>query len=112
MEKPDVPGGEETISVYAHLLELTQKMLTLAKQSAWDDLAPIEAQRAQLVARLKLMDDKADNRDTKLQKAALIQQILSLDEETRKLCSEWMVELRSILDSFDAKKKINKAYDL
>jgi uncharacterized protein YicC (UPF0701 family) len=112
MEKSDALGGKETVSIYAHLLELTQKMLELAKQSAWDDLAPIEAQRAQLVARLKRLDDKADNKDISLQKAVLIKQIISLDEETRKLCSEWMMELRSIIDSFDAKKKIKKAYDL
>jgi flagellar protein FliT len=112
MEKPDAPGAE-LIGIYEELLDVTQRMLEHAKSSRWDDLPPLESQRAQLVATLKITGDTGiGSPEFNSKKADLIQKIVALDEETRKLCAEWMVELRSIIDSLDAKKKIKKAYDI
>jgi len=112
MEKSDISQASELIAIYQSLLGITQKMLAHAKHEEWDEIAPLENQRAKLIENLKTIEGASPSPETASLTVDLIRQILSTDEETRALCSDWMGELRSILDSIDAKKKINKAYSL
>lgn len=106
-----VVNSQEIIATYEAVLALTRQMLEAARKNEWDDLATLEVKRFNLIERL-MASDMNDLSDGQLnsKKAELIQNILAGDTETRTLAQAWMVELREILDSLGAEKKLKDAY--
>jgi len=103
--------SQEIIATYEAVLAVTRQMLEAARKNEWDDLASLEQNRFSLIERL-MASDMNDLSDGQLnaRKAELIQSILANDTETRTLTQAWMGELRQIIDSLGAEKKLKDAY--
>ena len=106
-----VVNSQEIIATYEVVLALTRQMLEAARMNEWDDLAALEVKRFNLIEKL-MASDMNDLSDAQLnrRKAELIQNILANDTETRALAEAWMGELRQIMDSLGAEKKLKDAY--
>lgn len=104
-------NGNEIVATYEAVWGITQQMLDAARKNEWDDLPALEEKRFVYVEKL-MASDNGDLLDAPLsaRKTELIQNILSSDAETKALTDDWMVELRQILDSIGAEKKLNAAY--
>ena len=86
-------------------------MLDAARRNEWDDLPALEERRHAFVEKL-MVSDQGDSSDTQLnaKKSELIRNILDADTETKELTECWMVELRQIINSIGAEKKLNNVY--
>jgi len=106
-----VVNSQDIIANYEAVLALTHQMLETARKNEWDDLATLEVKRFNQVEKL-MASDMNDLSDGQLnsRKAELIQNILASDAETRTLAQVWMVELRQIIDSLGAEKKLKDVY--
>lgn len=106
-----VVNSQEVIATYEAVLAITLQMLEAARKGEWDDLATLEKGRFNHIEKL-MASDMNDLSDVRLngRKAELIQSILTGDGETRTLAQAWMVEMREILDSLGAEKKLKGAY--
>lgn len=104
-------NGQEIVALYEIVWSITRLMQEAAKKSEWDDLAVLDEKRIGLLEKL-MASDRGDLADIQLngQKAEWIRKILVCDAETKSLAEEWMVELRQILDSLGAEKKLIGAY--
>lgn len=104
-------NGNEIVATYEAVWGATQLMLDAARKNEWDDLPALEEKRFVFVEKL-MASDQGDLSDSQLnaRKSELIQDILASDAETRELTETWMAELRQILDSISAEKKLNDAY--
>jgi len=103
--------AQQIIALYEQMNAQTQQMLDLASHSDWDGLVAKEHERRLLLEDVKSLDDGTVYSPQYAEaKAAMIKRILSCDEEIQKRSQGWMSELKEILDSMGAKKKIQKAY--
>lgn len=102
--------GSELLKRYEGMLNLSQQMLTSAKQADWDRLIELEQARATVVDGLK-NDDKIQWQGADgSKKEVLIRGILAADAETRILTEAWMKELQGSLGNISTEKKLQKAY--
>jgi len=99
------------IATYEAAWALTRQMLEAARKDEWDDLPALEEKRRAFVEKL-MASDPGDLLDDLLnaKKSELIRNILDADAETKELTRLWMVELRQIIGSAGAEKKLNKVY--
>jgi flagellar protein FliT len=99
------------LEVYEAFGQITERMLTAARNGEWDQLTELEQQCTALVARLAaappspplLLDGRA-------RKVQLIQKILADDREIRDLVSPWMAELAARLNSTSTSRKLTTTY--
>lgn len=103
--------GNEIVATYEAVWGVTRLMLEAARKNEWDDLPALEEKRFAFVEIL-MASDKGEPLDARMiaRKSELIQNILASDAETKELTETWMVELRQILDSIGAERKLNNAY--
>lgn len=104
-------NDNEIIATYESVWEISRLMLDAAKNNYWDDLPALEKKRYAFVEKL-MKSDQGDLSDAGLnaKKTELIQNILESDAKTKELTELWMVELRQIIGSVGAEKKLNNVY--
>jgi len=96
---------------YEQALELTRAMLEAARRSDWDGLVGLENQRSALVDELRELDvNPARDAETREQKRQVLRDIMECDEQIQILTQDWMRELREILGSVSAEKRLSRTY--
>jgi flagellar protein FliT len=96
---------------YEAVAQLARKMLEAAQQGQWDELVELEQQRGTVVS--ELMADAAQSTipaEVADQVAELIKTILDMDAESSSLAQAWQDELKALLGSMGAERKISQAY--
>lgn len=100
-----------TIVIYETVAKLTNQMLSAAKQQDWDRLAELEAQCAECVENLKMVEDALPlAAEARERKVASIKSILADDREIRNLVSPWMVRLNTLINSYHTESKLARVY--
>lgn len=104
-------NGNEIIATYEAVRDITRLMLDAARKNEWDDLPALEQRRYAFVEKL-MASDQGDASDAQLnaKKSELIRSILENDTETKDLTECWMTELRQIIGSVGAEKRLNNTY--
>ena len=103
---------QNSIAIYEAIAELTNRMLTAAKEQDWDTLTELENRSAQLVDKLKYFKDLEPlSGNATQQKVATIKRILVDDREIRDLVSPRMARLSSMISSSHTGKKVTRAYN-
>ena len=103
---------QNSIAIYEAIAELTNRMLTAAKEQDWDTLTVLENRSAQLVDKLKYFKDLEPlSGNATQQKVATIKRILVDDREIRDLVSPRMARLSSMISSSHTGKKVTRAYN-
>lgn len=96
---------------YAQVAQFAEAMLEAARHERWDELVDLEQKRASLVA--ELMAEKPHDAipaDVAEKIKPLIQAILEKDAESSARAQAWREELKALLGSIGAERKISKAY--
>lgn len=96
---------------YEGVALLAGKMLEAARQGQWDELVELEQQRAAVLS--ELMADAAQGAipgEAAEQVAGLIGAIVEKDAECTALARAWQDELKALLGSMGAERKIFQAY--
>lgn len=96
---------------YESVAQFAERMLQAARQGQWDELVELEQQRAAVLS--ELMADAAQGAipdEAGDQVAGLIGAILEKDAECTALARAWQDELKSLLGSMGAERKISQAY--
>lgn len=103
--------GDWIAQRYEAVAQFAGKMLEAARHGQWDELVEIEQQRARVLA--ELMTDAAQGRipdEVADRVASLITSILDKDAEIATLARAWQEELKGLLGSMGAERKISQAY--
>lgn len=104
-------GVSDILEAYKAIWSLTQGMHQAAKESQWERLIALQAERNALVSYLMSAGDTFSPEDEwNNQIAEMIRNILDCDAETRSLSEAWMAEMRQMLGSIGTEKKLNEAY--
>ena len=96
---------------YKAVAQLARKMLEAAQQGQWDELVELAQQRGTVMS--ELMADAAQGAiptEVADQVAKLIGTILEKDAECAALARAWQDELKALLGSMGAERKISQAY--
>lgn len=111
MARPEVENSAWLVQLYETVAQLAERMLQAARQGQWDELVELEQQRAAVLS--GLMADAAPGAipgEAAEQVAGLIGTILENDAECTALARAWQDELKSLLGSMGAERKISQAY--
>ena len=102
----------EVIAKYEAAWQLTHRMVEAARNNDWDGLIEFEKERSVLIGQL-MESDKNEISEFLLRqnKADVIRKILSADEEIATLTKAWMGEISEVLNSVNAGKKLEQAYN-
>lgn len=98
------------IENYQHLSEITGQMRTAATRGEWDQLVELEQKCSQHVESMKELDLAPVTESIRLQKVALIHQILADDAAIRDKTLPWMAQLQRIMQSARSEQRIKQAY--
>jgi flagellar protein FliT len=99
-------NGQEIISIYEAVADLTGQMLNAARAGEWKHLTALEndcarhAQSLEESERHALLSD-----ELRARKVRIIQKILADDREIRDLAEPWMIQLQTVCGSTDTKPK-------
>lgn len=85
-------------------------MLQAAREGRWEDLALLDAERAQCLSRVTDADLVSTHPADIEAKSGLIESILACDEQTRALAGARRSELAEVLGSMDNARKLADAY--
>ncbi|MCB5183758.1 flagellar protein FliT [Methylobacillus gramineus] len=102
---------QDTLSLYAAVVEITDQMLDAAKQHDWQRLALLEAECAERVksASLTVCEDPLMEPEQKM-KVAHIKKILDADRQIRNIIDPWMVKLSDLLSNNAANRQMFDTY--
>ncbi|MCB5188013.1 flagellar protein FliT [Methylobacillus caricis] len=102
---------QDTLSLYAAVVEITDQMLDAAKQHDWERLALLEAECAERIRSVSLgtCDEPLMEPEQKL-KVAHIKKILDSDREIRNIIDPWMVKLSGLLSNNAANRQMFDTY--
>lgn len=103
---------EEVLQRYARIVASSEQMLVAAEQGRWDDLIALESARRALVVEVTTMATPTLATSSREQKETMIHRVLAIDERVRGLTETWMTEIKTLLTSVQAERKLVKAYDL
>lgn len=102
---------QEVIYLYENVATITDKMLSAARDSDWDELASLEARCADHVAKLKAGEAPvALTGALRERKVKIIQKILADDREIRNITEPWMQKLSRMINSNGTERKLHQAY--
>jgi len=107
----DDPRANEILELYAQLGDVTARMRQAASISDWDGLIALEAQCADVSARLlSCEDDLPRNEEYQRRKANLICKVLDDDAEIRQSVNVRLAGLWRLIDGRERVEKLNSAY--
>lgn len=102
---------QQTLSLYAAVVEITDQMLEAARQQNWERLASLELECAE---RIKLADvgacDEPLREPEQQLKVAHLKRILASDREIRNIIDPWMVKLSGLLTNHTANRQMFDTY--
>lgn len=104
-------NGDEVISLYESVGDLTGKMLQAARSGDWDHLAELESRCANHVQVLREGEAVVGlTGERRSRKVALIRKILADDRAIRDLTTPWMAKLSAMMQSTGTERKLANAY--
>jgi flagellar protein FliT len=103
--------GQEVLSEYAAVVELTGQMLAAAEAGDWDELVVLEGRCTVHIDLLKraeaAVELNASNRQTKID---CIRRILAADRKIRDLTMPWMAHLSALINNSGTQRRLANAY--
>jgi flagellar protein FliT len=103
--------GQEVLSTYEEMVELTGQMLAAASAGDWDHLVELEAHCHAHVQRLKQAEPpEALNASGRQKKVEIIKRILEDDRKIRDLTTPWMAQLAALINNTGAQRRLAHAY--
>ena len=104
-------NGEQVISLYEAVSDLTGRMLAAAQAGDWDHLAELESRCASQVQVLREGEAVvALTGERRSHKVAMLRKILADDRAIRDLTSPWMAKLSAMLQSSGTERRLAQAY--
>ena len=103
-------SDSDLLEHYGAMWQLSQNMLTAAKQAEWERLVELEQARATIVEELKREDKIVWQAANGEKIAVLIRAILDADAEVKLLTESWMDKLQGTLENIGTQQKLKKAY--
>lgn len=104
-------SADALLERYETMHALSGKMLAAAKQADWELLVETGRMRDTVEDFLRANDTLIWNGLSGNRKATLIEQIIAMNVEIRKLTEERVSELREHIDSVATERKLKKAYE-
>lgn len=103
--------GQEVLSEYAAVAELTGQMLAAAEAGEWDELVILEQRCSVHVDLLKRSEAAVELNPTGRQaKIDCIRRILADDRRIRDLTTPWMTQLSALLNNSGTQRRLAHAY--
>jgi flagellar protein FliT len=103
--------GQEVLSVYEEMVELTGQMLAAANAGDWDQLVELEHHCHARVQLLKQAEPaEALNASGRQKKTAIIRKILEDDRKIRDLTTPWMAQLSALINNTGTQRRLAHAY--
>lgn len=100
-----------TIIIYNTILAKTEKMLTAAQNSEWDQLVSLEQECRKLTDSLKRNDTEPPlDKELQQQKIKIIHQILDNDAQIRAIIEPWMARLQEMLSINKRTRNLQQTY--
>lgn len=100
----------EVIALYETVADITDQMLSAARDGDWDRLALLERRCAGHVETLKSDTPAPLTGDIRVRKVQIINKILADDREIRNIAEPWMAKLSQMINSAGAERKLSQAY--
>lgn len=103
--------GQEVLSEYAAVAELTGQMRAAAEAGEWDELVVLEQRCSVHVDLLKRSEAAVELNPTGRQaKIDCIRRILADDRRIRDLTTPWMAQLSALLNNSGTQRRLAHAY--
>lgn len=103
--------GPSVIEQYRQLLEVSSRMLGLAREQEWEALVQCEAGYVVTLQRVRSLDEVQSLTDSEReQKFSLLEQILTQDAETRRVLESRREELSHLIGSSRRQQALGQAY--
>jgi flagellar protein FliT len=104
-------SGQDVLSIYQAMVELTEQMVTAAADSDWDQLVLLEQRCARHVQTLKEHEPaQALSGAGRQKKIDLIKQLLADDRAIRELTTPWMTQLSALINNTGTERRLAHAY--
>ena len=111
MAQPDQLKATETLSPCTEAWIDTQKMLDSARAGDWDGLVQLEsARQAKIDQILQINQSRIKDQELIARQSELIRNILSADEEIKRLTCSWMDKIQQELGVIGVDKRLQQAY--
>lgn len=103
--------GQEVLSEYAAVAELTGQMLAAAEAGDWDQLVLLEQRCTEHVDTLKRGEAAVTlNPQGRQAKVDCIKRILADDRRIRDLTMPWMAQLSALINNSGTQRRLANAY--
>ncbi|WP_337587208.1 flagellar protein FliT [Janthinobacterium fluminis] len=103
--------NQQVLSTYEAMRALTQQMVAAAGDGAWDQLETLEQRVSVHVQALRENEESVRLEGPhRLQKIALIKQMLEDDRKIRDLTMPWMAQLSKLINNTGAERRLAGAY--
>ena len=103
--------GQEVLSEYATVAELTGQMRAAAEAGDWDQLTELEGRCTVHVDKLKRSEAAVElNPGARQTKIDCIRRILADDRRIRDLTMPWMAQLSAMMNNSGTQRRLANAY--
>jgi flagellar protein FliT len=111
MAQPDQLKSMEAPPSFTEAWMDTQKMLGAARAGDWDGLVQLESNRQAKVDQiLQINQSRIKDQELVAHQSELIRNILSTDEEIKRLTRSWMDKIQQELGVIGVDKRLQQAY--
>lgn len=102
---------QQILSCYEALAGASARMLEATREQKLDELVEAEAERTELIARLRHLEaGYQPNSDLVRRKMVFIRKILADDAQIRELTQPWLVTLKRLLGGASNEKNLQRIY--
>lgn len=103
--------GQDVLSEYAAVADLTGKMLAAAEAGDWDHMVVLEQECTAHVDTLKSAESAVElNPSGRQAKIDCIRRILADDRKIRDLTMPWMAQLSAMINNSGTQRRLANAY--
>ena len=103
--------GDQVISLYETVSQITEEMLAAAQQRNWENLVVLESHCAGHIESLRVSEPGEPlSGPIRARKVEILHQILAHDRQIRDLMAPWMTELSSLINSAGVSRKLTATY--
>lgn len=106
-------NGNTTLSLYADVVSISEKMLAATQAQNWQLLEELEAACAARIedVRARIESEPLSKGELK-QKIQYIEKILATDKQIRYLVEPWMARLSDMMHSGETRQKLRNIYGM